>query len=408
MDLSALLELYHELQSYVGWTDQDQEQLKSLHQEVAPNFSAIIDDFYDELRRHPAAMKTITGGDAQIELLKQTLNRWLQDLFHGPYDEPFVSKRFRVGQKHVEIGLAPYFVNAALSRIRSKLEAAAYENSTRPNQEVEASIESLNRLLDLDLAIIEFAYQTEFTAREQRIERLATMGQIAAGIAHELRNPLNAIKTSVYYLLNARQPTPDKQREHLKRIDRQVTLSDRTITALSDFARMPQPNLEAIELPNFISQVLEANPVPPNVDVSIDCPTNASQLLADSSQLSIAVGNLVRNAVDAMPDGGQLTIRVNSAATGSPDELSTILLEVIDTGTGIPSEIINRIMEPLFSTKSRGLGLGLALSRAIVEKHNGRLSVVSTPGAGATFSIALPSLNATDDPLLACLPHRVG
>src|SRR5438093_8079356 len=100
---------------------------------------------------------------------------------------------------------------------------------------------SLNTLLDLDLAIIEDAYQAEYTARQQRTERLAAIGQVAGGIAHELRNPLNVVKTSVYYLLNARNPTPAKTAEHLQRIERHVVVADGVITALSNFARLPLP-----------------------------------------------------------------------------------------------------------------------------------------------------------------------
>ncbi len=107
------------------------------------------------------------------------------------------------------------------------------------------TVRALNKLLDLDLAIIEDAYQAEYMARLQRSERLATLGQVAGGVAHELRNPLNVVKTSVYYLLNARNPTPEKQAEHLRRIERNVELADNVITALSNFAKVPVPDLAA-------------------------------------------------------------------------------------------------------------------------------------------------------------------
>ena len=94
------------------------------------------------------------------------------------------------------------------------------------------SVESLNKLLDLDLAIIEDAYQTEFQRRQAVAERLATIGKVAGGVAHELRNPLNVVKTSVYYLLNAKNAPPEKIKTHLERIERQVGVADRVITAL--------------------------------------------------------------------------------------------------------------------------------------------------------------------------------
>src|SRR6202008_4397721 len=102
-------------------------------------------------------------------------------------------------------------------------------------------------------------------ARQQRSERMAAIGQVAGGIAHELRNPLNVIKTSIYFLLNARNPTPAKTAEHLQRIERHVTAADGVITALSNFARMPLPNLRAFPIESCVRQALELNPLPENI-----------------------------------------------------------------------------------------------------------------------------------------------
>src|SRR5205085_11031119 len=124
------------------------------------------------------------------------------------------------------------------------------------------TVRSLNALLDLDLAKIEDAYQAEYMARLQRSERLAAIGQVAGGVAHELRNPLNVVKTSVYFLLNARNPTPEKRAEHLQRIERHVSLADNVITALSNFARLPVPNRRAFAVADCLHQVLESNPPP--------------------------------------------------------------------------------------------------------------------------------------------------
>ncbi len=130
------------------------------------------------------------------------------------------------------------------------------------------TVRSLNKLLDLDLAIIEDAYQAEYMARLQRSERLATLGQVAGGVAHELRNPLNVVRTSVYYLLNARNPTPEKQADHLRRIERNVELADNVITALSNFAKIPLPELKPIALEPLVRGVLEINP--PGSQIAVD------------------------------------------------------------------------------------------------------------------------------------------
>src|SRR5206468_4283864 len=156
------------------------------------------------------------------------------------------------------------------------------------------------------LAKIEDAYQAEYAARQQRSERLAAIGQVAGGIAHELRNPLNVVKTSVYYLLNARNPTPEKKAEHLQRIERQILLADGVITALSNFARLPVPNLRAFPVVQCVQEALEANPLPANCPVTIDCPPTLPPVLADIDQVRIVFSNLVRNAREAMSQGGRL------------------------------------------------------------------------------------------------------
>jgi signal transduction histidine kinase len=247
-----------------------------------------------------------------------------------------------------------------------------------------AALRSLHKLLDLDLAIIEDAYQAEYLERQQRAERLATIGQVAGGVAHELRNPLNVIKTSVYYLLNARNPSVEKTAEHLQRIQKQVGLADGVITALSNFAKLPLPNAQPFRVADCLRDTLEDCGLPPEIDVRLDCPQTLPAALGDVGQLRIVFGNLIRNARDAMPQGGRLTL----AARADDEHIS---IEVADTGPGIAAEHLSRVMEPLFTTKARGIGLGLAMARAIVEKHQGRLTVASPPGQGATFTVRLPA-----------------
>jgi signal transduction histidine kinase len=375
---------YQELQRYVGWDDRDVERIRVAAPIVEPHFPALVDDFYAEIDRHPDARKVITGGAQQIARLKEKLVAWLGELVAGRYDQGYVARRWRVGLRHVEIGLDQVFTNVALSRLRRGLLKAVELGWSGSSEELLKVRGSLNTLLDLDLAIIEDAYQTEFRIRQQRSDRLAAIGQVAGGVAHELRNPLNVVKTSIYYLLNARQPTPEKRREHLERIERQVGLADGVITALSDFARLPVPELHALPIEACLREILELTPLPDNIVVSIDCPATLAPMLGDRRQLQIVFGNLIRNARDAMPQGGALTI----AARRLGAELA---ISVTDTGVGIKRQDLERIMEPLYSTKARGIGLGLAITRSIIDKHAGKLEVASEPGKGSTFTVRFAS-----------------
>jgi signal transduction histidine kinase len=391
MNPADIFRRYQELQQYVGWTEEDARRVQSLAGLLEPHFRALIDDFYAVIDRHPGARKVITGGPAQVERLKGTLRGWLRDLVTGPYDKEYVVRRWQVGWRHVEIGLDQVYTNVALSRIRSGLVRALHESWTGDLHQLQACVRSLNTLLDLDLATIEDAYQAEYTLRQQRTERLAAIGQVAGGVAHEVRNPLNVVKTSVYYLQNARNPTPEKKAEHLQRIERHVILADGVITALSNFAKLPVPNLRPLPLERCLREALEANPPPAAVRVAVSCPSELPPVLADGDQLRIVFGNLIRNACEAMPDGGCLTI----TGRGKDDGVEA---EVTDTGVGIGPDHLRHILEPLYSTKARGLGLGLALTRAILDKNHGSLRVASTPGEGSTFTVRLEAALPEEHP----------
>jgi two-component system sensor kinase FixL len=163
-----------------------------------------------------------------------------------------------------------------------------------------------------------------------------------------------------------------------------VALSDRVITALSDFAKLPFPDVRSVPVAPAVAEALEMTPLPRAIKLTTSIPPDLPPLLADADQLRIVLTNLIRNARDAMPQGGELAISA-STCDGHID------VAIADTGVGIPAEALARIMEPLYSTKARGLGLGLAITRAIIEKHHGRLLVTSEPGRGSVFTVRLPA-----------------
>jgi two-component system, NtrC family, sensor kinase len=382
MSPDDLFARYRELQAYVGWTDEDVRLVVATAPLLEGSLASLVDDFYDEIERHPNARKVITGGREQIERLKGTLIAWLRELLSGRYDADYVARRWRVGWRHVEIGLDQVYTNVALSRLRTGLLRALDAAWTGTPEQSRATSRALNKLLDLDLAIIEDAYQAEHLLRQQRSERLAAIGQVSAGVAHELRNPLNVVKTSVYYLLNARNPTPEKTAEHLQRIGKHVDVADGVITALSRFAKMPSPDLKPCPVEQCIREALEINPVSEAVSVVFNLAPGLPAVLVDRDQVRIVFGNLIRNARDAMPKGGTLTL------SGRAVE-DAVEVNVSDTGVGMTPEVLGRIMEPLYSTKARGLGLGLSIARAILDKSEGTLRVQSVPGQGSTFTVRL-------------------
>lgn len=252
----------------------------------------------------------------------------------------------------------------------------------RSNEVLEASVQERTAQLE------------EAQAELVRKEKLATLGQIAGGIAHEIRNPLNTIKTSVYFIQHAKKLTPEKINEHLDRIDRQVTVLDNVVTALADVARLPAPRRVICDLNELITETLESVSLPPHLTIDNQLTRDQwqgdrLQACADGRQLPIVFRNLFRNARDAMSDrgaeGGTLTLR------GGRVEPDRVWITVADTGSGIAEEHLSKITDPFFSTKARGMGLGLAITKAIIEKNDGQISVTSELGQGTTFRIEFPA-----------------
>lgn len=249
--------------------------------------------------------------------------------------------------------------------------------------------------------------ETEVNARTHELKdaqaqlvqqaRLAMLGKISGGIAHEIRNPLNAIKTSAYFLLNAHSLKADKQREHLERIDRQVGLINGVVTVISDAARLPCPVRVATPVRALLDEAFHSVSMPPSVHVQKVAAVDLPDVLVDSPQILIAFRNLLRNARDAMPDGGELIVE---ARISTPE---AITFSFTDTGMGIPNDCIDRIREPLFTTKPHGMGLGLSISYSIIENNGGHINVESSEGSGTVFRISLPAAptsarnNSSDD-----------
>jgi signal transduction histidine kinase len=267
--------------------------------------------------------------------------------------------------------------------MRGNLIALLEKHWSGSQADLRQTLASLRKLMDLEFAIITSAYQSEYLAKLQRSERFAALGQVTGGIAHEMRNPLNVIKTSVYYLQNARQLTPEKLTEHLRRIGKQVEVADNVIAALSSFTKLPSPNSQTFSAEACVARAVEDAALPPSIHVQVDCPPDLPLAQGDEDQIRIVLANLIHNARDAMPNGGTLSILLSHVD-------QHVTFQVTDTGHGIPAELLNQIMEPFFTTKARGIGLGLAISRSIVERNRGKLTASSLPGQGATFELRLP------------------
>ena len=224
-----------------------------------------------------------------------------------------------------------------------------------------------------------------------RAEALASVGILASGIAHQIRNPLAGIRSSVQALQRKLSPGA-KERDRLQRVLAEIDRINNLIKSLLDFARPKAPAFEVVDLPPLLQDVLDLiGPAMARAGITaeqkMDLP--AVRLRADRQRLQEALLNILLNAVQAMPHGGRIMVR-GSFEPDAGDAPGMVKIEVSDTGPGIPPERAERIFQPFYTTRSDGTGLGLAVARQVVEEYGGSVAVRSTPGEGATFVLRLP------------------
>jgi signal transduction histidine kinase len=202
-------------------------------------------------------------------------------------------------------------------------------------------------------------------------------------VGHELRNPLGNISNSVYYLNMKLRDADEKLKKHLGIMEQEIARSAKIINDLLGFAPVKAPDLKEVQINVLVKEVLSRTSVPRNVAVITELREDLPPLMADPDQIHQVFINLILNAAQAMANGGKLEI-----ATRAEDGF--IVTQFKDNGCGIPEESLGRLFEPLFTTKAKGIGLGLAVSKQLVEAHKGTIEVESQVGKGTTFEVRLP------------------
>jgi signal transduction histidine kinase/ActR/RegA family two-component response regulator len=289
-----------------------------------------------------------------------------------------IPDRFRPAHLRVAEALA---ASAAVAVENARLFNAAQRELTERKRAEEALKEYSERLEEM----VEERTKELRDAQEQliRAERLATIGQLGASVGHELRNPLGVIKNSTYYLNMKLRDADEKVKRHLKIMDREIATSNKIINDLLSFARDKKPSLQKTQINTVVQDALSRTALPDKVAVITELWDYLPPLMADPGQIEQVFINMISNAAQAMSDGGRLEI-----ATRAED--GCIVTEFKDSGCGISEENLGKLFEPLFTTKAKGIGLGLAVSKRLIEAHKGTIEVESQEGKGTTFRVRLP------------------
>jgi signal transduction histidine kinase len=275
--------------------------------------------------------------------------------------------------------------NEELRRVKNDLEL-------KVNERTRALEEKINELNRSQLAMIYMIEDINETSRQLKItqeelirkERLAILGQFSGNISHELRNPLGVIDSSLYYLQMRLDEKDEKVHQHLDRISHSVKTATSIIENLLNLTRMVKPILTRYNLTSLLTDCLKTCKIPDSIKVVEDFQEKEVMIRAEKEQIRMVVDNLVKNAVAAINGNGTLTIMTRKMQD------AMVELSFMDTGSGINPDHLNQVFLPLFSTKAKGIGLGLSITKMIIENHGGKISVEAEPGKGARFIVRLP------------------
>jgi two-component system sensor histidine kinase HydH len=256
-----------------------------------------------------------------------------------------------------------------------------------------AVVETMGRRRDHASALVEertVALANAIAGREMvqaelsRQENMAAIGRLAATVGHELRNPL-AVVTNVLYLMKvgSKAGPGDPLHRHVATAEREISAATRIVSDLLDYAARRGPILAPLEVSDLVTEAFQV--VPPPAGVQVVREGERQMVEADRDQIRQALLNLITNAYDSMPGGGVLTVSTASAP-------GSVQVTVTDTGTGMDELTRNSIFTPFFTKKTRGIGLGLAVTKRVVEAHGGTIAVQTEPAVGSSFTLTLPVL----------------
>ena len=389
-----------DMKKHIGFGPEDVANLRSLGPALRGSLGIVMDRFYERLFRVPAARALFTGGQAQLDRQRQVFVQWLADLFTSTYDDAYCERRMAIGRTHVRVGMPQHYMFSAMEIVRQELQAAILRTGL---PDIDEKLNSVQKLLMLELAIMLESYKESYASlvrqeersfaeeRVTRSEHLAEVGQLAASLAHEIKNPLAGISGAIQVIRDGMRDD-DPHRPIIREIIGQINRLDAAVKDLLIFAKPKPPTLRPCDLNTVINRVvrlLRGTSAFRRVEVVFN-PVLVPLVPADENQIEQLVINLLVNAAHACESNGGT---VDVSLSGEADR---VRLVVADTGEGMDEKTSQRAFEPFFTTKARGTGLGLSICRKIVDAHGATINLSSARGKGTRVMIDFPRIVPTN------------
>ena len=409
---------FEEMKRYVGFTQDDAQLLEAVGARMDPFLPAMSERFYDQITEHPEAGKVFTGGQVQIDRLKASLQDWAKRLFRGPFDEDYAAERYKIGVRHVLIGLPQRYMISAMGVVRTHLQESLGKVFPSEPAQLEVTRLSLDKILNIDLNMMCESYFQESIRHlrelNRRLERanleLAELSHVKteflATTSHELRTPLNSILGFTRLILDGLCDSHDEEKELLRDVYSSAEHLLSIVNDLLDVAKIEAGKLRLARDPVDLKDVVQEAKAVVGVQASakhlvlVD-ETEASALplvMADPARAKQVLINVLGNSVK-FTDKGWITLRARSFP-----ERGFVELEVQDTGIGIAPAKQAHLFEKFqqldssFTRQQGGSGLGLSICRSLVEMMGGRIRVWSAGvGCGTTVTFSLPVQRERED-----------
>ena len=377
---------------YVKFDAESARRLQAMGPRMRRYYGAIVDDFYEAILNDPVASSVLKNDD-QVKRLKKSFRHWLEGLFNGRYDEAYFEKRARIGRVHVKVGLEQRYMLLAMNVVRLGLHRALAEASDDGFGTFEDH-SAIDRICDIELAIMLETYREDYVLKKTaEAESLAVMGRLTAGLAHEVRNPLNAAKLQLDVLRRTAGSVNDPSTR--RKIERRTNVVQAELRRLSllldDFlnlarARSLEPvRCDACALLHEVVELRRPEIESQGIEFIEDIDTTSCELDAERDRLKQVVNNLITNAVEAVAGRRQPIIQITSRIWDGKWEVA-----VVDNGPGISPEVGKRAFESFVTTKDAGTGLGLAIVKRIVDLHGGAAMLTPLPNGGTRALFWIP------------------